>query len=171
MATVFDARGIDQHGWRPGAVLGPLLRCIVREREPAYLAIREDDWLIVTSHDCDIVNGRLEKEPLVEIVRAEVVTRALPNKDQSWGRNPRALQLQIDSGGDGVVLGIQVHDRCEWLWSQGLDRIWLNTLPGTRAQGFYERQGWVCRGPVDTGELRFELMRPTPAPRRDAAPS
>ena len=112
MTTVFDARRIDQHGWRQGAVLGPLLRRVVRERAPAHLAIREDDWLIVTSHDCDIVNGRLEKEPLVEIVRAEVVTRALPNREQSWGRNPRALQLQIDSGGDAVVLGIQVHDRC-----------------------------------------------------------
>jgi GNAT superfamily N-acetyltransferase len=80
--------------------------------------------------------------------------------------------LFVDPPHQGHGYGRRLHDTVvKWLWSQGLDRIWLNTQPGTRAQRFYERQGWVCRGPIDTGELRFELMRPNPAPRRDAAPS
>lgn len=30
----------------------------------------------------------------------------------------------------------------DWLWSQGLDRMWLTTEPGTRARSFYEAAGW-----------------------------
>lgn len=53
--------------------------------------------------------------------------------------------------------GRQLHDAMvEWLWSQGLDRLWLTTQSGTRAQGFYEAAGWERVGVTDRGELRFE---------------
>jgi hypothetical protein len=44
----------------------------------------------------------------------------------------------------------------EWLWSQGLDRLWLTTAPNTRASRFYERAGWTNRGLNAHGELQFE---------------
>ena len=47
----------------------------------------------------------------------------------------------------------------EWLWSQGLTRLWLTTAPGTRAQGFYEAGGWTHGGVTEHGEIRFELDR------------
>ena len=47
----------------------------------------------------------------------------------------------------------------EWLWSQGLTRLWLTTAPGTRAQGFYEAGGWTHAGVTEHGEIRFELNR------------
>jgi hypothetical protein len=45
----------------------------------------------------------------------------------------------------------------EWLFSRGLDRLWLTTEPHTRAKRFYEAAGWECRGSTDSGELRYEL--------------
>jgi hypothetical protein len=47
-----------------------------------------------------------------------------------------------------------------WLWSQGLEQLWLTTEPGTRAQAFYEAAGWQRAGRTDRGELRFELRGP-----------
>lgn len=53
--------------------------------------------------------------------------------------------------------GRLLHDTMvEWLWSQGLERLWLTTDAGTRAQGFYEAAGWQRMGLTDRGELRYE---------------
>jgi GNAT superfamily N-acetyltransferase len=35
-------------------------------------------------------------------------------------------------------------------------RAWLSTDPGTRAERFYRRQGWVDTGRTAEGEIRFE---------------
>jgi GNAT superfamily N-acetyltransferase len=47
-----------------------------------------------------------------------------------------------------------------WLWSRGLERLWLTTAPGTRAERFYETAGWRREGLTTSGEVRFELTRP-----------
>jgi GNAT superfamily N-acetyltransferase len=53
--------------------------------------------------------------------------------------------------------GRLLHDTMvEWLWSQGLERLWLTTEPGTRAQRFYEAAGWQHMGSTESGELRYE---------------
>jgi len=49
----------------------------------------------------------------------------------------------------------------DWLWSQGLMRLWLSTEPATRAQSFYESAGWLNAGTTAQGEIRFELRRPS----------
>ena len=49
----------------------------------------------------------------------------------------------------------------DWLWSQGLTRLWLTTAAGTRAQGFYEAGGWTRAGITEHGEIRFELSSPS----------
>ena len=33
-----------------------------------------------------------------------------------------------------------------WLFSRGLEKLWLTTGPNTRAQGFYEAAGWQYAG-------------------------
>jgi hypothetical protein len=43
---------------------------------------------------------------------------------------------------------------------QGLASAWLTTRPETRAANLYERAGWIRRGRLDSGEIRYELMRP-----------
>jgi len=97
MTGTFDASVIAELGWRQGAVLGPALFQAARDAAPPELAeqLRETDWLIVTSHDCDIVNFRLEKEPTVELLRAVPRGRGKPDKQQTWGRNPRTLELVV----------------------------------------------------------------------------
>jgi GNAT superfamily N-acetyltransferase len=56
--------------------------------------------------------------------------------------------------------GRQLHDTTvNWLWAAGLDRLWLTTEPGTRAQRFYEAAGWQLTETTDRGELRYELPR------------
>jgi len=56
--------------------------------------------------------------------------------------------------------GRLLHDAVvSWLWSRGPERLWLTTEGGTRAQHFYERAGWTCRGPDAGGELCFELRK------------
>lgn len=120
MTTSFDVRAIEGHGWRQGAVLGSALAARARACAPQGLSVAETDWLIVTSHDCDVVNGKLEKEPVVEVLRAAIVQQKKPDKLQEWGRNPREMQLEANNGADGkVVLSVKVHER----WS--VPREWL----------------------------------------------
>ncbi|HWO36094.1 MAG TPA: GNAT family N-acetyltransferase [Candidatus Acidoferrum sp.] len=71
--------------------------------------------------------------------------------------------LFVDPSHQGHGFGRRLHDTVvEWLWSRGLDRIWLNTQPGTQAQLFYERLGWLCRGTAESGQLRLELLKSNP---------
>ena len=57
--------------------------------------------------------------------------------------------------------GRQLHDvMIDWLFAAGLDRLWLTTESGTRAQRFYETAGWTLAGTTDQGELRYEKQRP-----------
>jgi hypothetical protein len=112
VSTAFDASAIEQHGWRQGAVLGTNLAAEARKFAPSRIVFAESDWLIATSHDCDVVNGKLEKEPMVEVLRAAVVQQKKPDKQQVWGRNPREMQLAADDGAGGsVVLSVKVHER------------------------------------------------------------
>ena len=57
--------------------------------------------------------------------------------------------------------GRRLHDAMvHWLFSQGLQRLWLSTEPGTRAQRFYEVAGWTHMGMLASGEARYERPRP-----------
>ena len=69
--------------------------------------------------------------------------------------------LFVEPGHEGRGFGRQLHDEMvSWLWQQGLERLWLSTDPGTRAQRFYEAAGWKYAAPGDHGEVRLELHRP-----------
>ncbi len=46
----------------------------------------------------------------------------------------------------------------QWLWFNGARTIWLTTEPHTRAEEFYQRQGWTRCGIEPDGEIRYELM-------------
>ena len=63
---------------------------------------------------------------------------------------------------EGRGYGRQLHDTVvNWLWTTGLQRLWLTTEPGTRAQRFYDAAGWQLLVTTAGGELRFELGRPS----------
>ena len=111
MAEAFDHEVIAKLGWRQCAVLPRALVEVAGQHAPQAVAIDLSDWLIVTSHDCDIVNPCLDKEPSVEVLRARVVGSRKPDKQQTSGRNPRTLQMVIDHAGAQVVLSLKIHDR------------------------------------------------------------
>ena len=85
----------------------------------------------------------------------------------------RIVAIVVGNARDGNIWGLFVHPEferrgfgkrlldtaVEWLWSQGLARLWLTTEPGTRAQGFYEAAGWTQTAVTEHGEIRFELSR------------
>ena len=65
--------------------------------------------------------------------------------------------LFVDPSHERRGYGRRLHDvMVEWLHSRGLARLWLTTDPGTRAQRFYERAGWVDRGLQANGEHLYE---------------
>jgi hypothetical protein len=107
----FDPEELARRGWRQGAVLDPTLAATAREYAPAGIAGVDSDWLIVTSHDCDVVARSLEKEPFVELLRAAVLGQATPDKQLGGGRNPRSLQFTVDTETASVVLACRVHER------------------------------------------------------------
>lgn len=113
MNQPFDSDAIAKLGWRQGAILDAKLAESARKHAPATVTMNDGDWLIVTSHDCDVVNFSLAKEPVVEVMRAGVLTATKVDKQQSSGRNPRTMQLAVKDGDDPVVLSLSVHDR--WL--------------------------------------------------------
>jgi GNAT superfamily N-acetyltransferase len=66
--------------------------------------------------------------------------------------------LFVDPPHAGLGYGKQLHDTVvEWLRSRTSDPLWLTTQPGTRAERFYARAGWIRRGSAANGNLRLEL--------------
>lgn len=72
-----------------------------------------------------------------------------------------ALFVHPDYEGRGH--GRRLHDTVvRRLFDLGLERLWLTTEPGTRAQRFYEAAGWQLTGTTAQGELKYELPRSQP---------
>ena len=87
--------------------------------------------------------------------RDEVVAFAVGNRETE---NIWALFVHPEHEGKGY--GRRLHDvMVEWLFSKGLERLWLSTGPGTRAQAFYEAAGWQFRRILPDGEYYYELHR------------
>lgn len=49
----------------------------------------------------------------------------------------------------------------EWMFSEGLDSIWLVTSPDTRAERLYRHLGWEDEGAKPSGEVAFRRRRPS----------
>jgi len=111
MTTPFDSDEVVRLGWRQGAILGTELSTAASKYAPETVSLNDADWFILTSHDCDIANSNIDKEPVVEVLRAQIATAKKADKQQSWGRNPRTLQVVLDEDEERKVLSCKVHDR------------------------------------------------------------
>jgi len=66
--------------------------------------------------------------------------------------------LFVDPRFEGRGYGSRLHDTMvEWLWTHGLNTLWLSTGADTKARGFYERRGWRCTGTNERDQVRLEL--------------
>jgi GNAT superfamily N-acetyltransferase len=55
-------------------------------------------------------------------------------------------------------IGRQLHDMMlDWYFDQSKQKVWLGTSPGTRAEGFYKKAGWVAVGMHGKNEIKFEM--------------
>lgn len=71
------------------------------------------------------------------------------------GKNVWALFLLPEYEGKG--LGKELHRiMLNWYFTQTKDTIWLSTAPGTRAEVFYEKQGWTKDGMAGK-EVKFVM--------------
>lgn len=142
MCGSFDADKIAKLGWRQGAVLGPELTKEAASRAPKTVSVADGDWIVVSSHDCDLVSASLDKEPVVEVLRATVDTSKKIDKQKSGGRSPRSLELGIDLDSGPVVLVLAVHDR--WTIPRGLlqQETPKTCLPATQSRLIAE---WLAK--------------------------
>ncbi|EJL68385.1 GNAT family N-acetyltransferase [Chryseobacterium populi] len=68
-----------------------------------------------------------------------------------------ALFLHPDFEKQGI--GRKLHDNMlDWYFSQTKDTVWLGTAPGTRAETFYRKSGWIETGTHGKGEIKFEMQ-------------
>ncbi len=75
-------------------------------------------------------------------------------------RNVWALFVEPEYEGRGI--GKKLHDlMLDWYFSQTDDTMWLGTSPGTRAQKFYRKSGWIEVGLHGDSEIKFEMTYKT----------
>jgi hypothetical protein len=132
----FDSKKIEDFGWRQGSILNGAAWKNAHDSAPSHIQISEKDWLIISSHDCDIANFSLKKEPVVEVIRAKVCSTKALDKQQTWGRNPRSIQFEGLDKGQSVLLGCNVHDR----WT-------------------FPRQSLLLNGPCQTKSIDTRIKR------------
>jgi len=64
--------------------------------------------------------------------------------------------LFMEPGYDKGGTGRRLHEvMLDWYFSQTPETIWLSTTPGTRADTFYRKAGWVEDGRYGKDEIRF----------------
>lgn len=77
---------------------------------------------------------------------------------------PTIWALFVDPEQEGRGLGQRLlQEAVDWLWSEGAGVIRLSTDTDTRAERFYDLQGWRAIGTNERGEAVFELHRPADA--------
>ncbi len=115
MEREFDRDRVAGLGWGQGAILDRRLAESAWEHAPERVTPSDRDHLLVTSHDCDVLNANIAKEPLVEILRARILDDATGRRSPfSAGRNPRTLRLsEVSVQGEDIALGLVVQDRWE----------------------------------------------------------
>ena len=64
---------------------------------------------------------------------------------------------------EGMGIGMELHKlMVSYCFEEGrLDKLWLSTDPGTRAEAFYRTAGWKPIAVERNGEIRLELHKET----------
>ena len=112
------------------------------------------DPALVTDKDCEEFLTKRGKGWVCEIENS-IVGFAIADlqDDNIW-----ALFLHPDHEGKGI--GKALHDTMlNWYFSQGKESVWLGTSPGTRAEKFYTKAGWLATGTINKGEIKFEMSK------------
>jgi hypothetical protein len=105
LPTSFEDQ-VDERGWAAGAVipqalLPKLTPHIARPTQPETI-ITADDWLIVISQTCDVVQRKLENEPFVEVLHCKPIAGL---RSEFQGRkSTRRLDFRPNKDAHGQVV-------------------------------------------------------------------
>ncbi|MDQ1142352.1 GNAT family N-acetyltransferase [Pedobacter agri] len=107
---------------------------------------------LVTDADCEAFITQRGKGWVCEIDNQIVGFSIVDLQDNNiW-----ALFLRPKFEGKGI--GKKLHRiMMDWYFSQTKETVWLGTAPNTKAEKFYELQGWKHVGMVNKGEVKFEM--------------
>ena len=72
-------------------------------------------------------------------------------------QNIWALFVRPGFEGNGIARKLQ-RLMLDWHFKKNITTLWLSTAPGTRAEKFYEKSGWINTGFLKNGEIKFEMM-------------
>jgi GNAT superfamily N-acetyltransferase len=68
-------------------------------------------------------------------------------------------------------IGRKLHDiMLNWYFTKTKDKAWLGTAPGTRAETFYRKSGWIEVRTHGKGEIKFEMTYNDWAKRKSKQP-
>lgn len=94
MTTPFDSDEVVRLGWRQGAILGTELSTAATKYAPETVSVNAADWFILTSHDCDIANSSIDKEPVVGIRSLPAATNKRKTITILAGRSTRGNRFR-----------------------------------------------------------------------------
>ncbi|GAA3972123.1 hypothetical protein GCM10022246_25620 [Pedobacter ginsengiterrae] len=110
------------------------------------------DPALVTDADCEEFVTQRGKGWVCEI-EEEIVGFSIVDLKE---HNIWALFLRPEFEGKGI--GKELHRlMMDWYFDQTKEKVWLGTAPNTKAEKFYELQGWKNVGRVNKGEVKFEM--------------
>ncbi|WP_316850730.1 GNAT family N-acetyltransferase [Pedobacter agri] len=107
---------------------------------------------LVTDADCEAFITQRGKGWVCE-VDDEIVGFSIVDLQEN---NIWALFLRPEFEGKGIGKALQ-RLMMNWYFSQTKEKVWLGTAPNTKAEKFYELQGWKHVGMVNKGEVKFEM--------------
>lgn len=99
----------------------------------SYISERGKGWVCV-------VNGKVVGFSIIDLLEKSVWALFVDPEFAEKGVGKELHRLMID-----------------WYFMQTRDKVVLGTAPGTRAEKFYQLQGWTPAGSYANGETKFEL--------------
>lgn len=88
-------------------------------------------------------------------IEGRIVGFSIPDLQDN---NIWALFLHPDFENRGI--GRKLHDMMlDWYFAQGKKHVWLGTAPGTRAEIFYTKSGWIRDGMHGKNEVKFQMTK------------
>lgn len=114
------AKALRQAGWHQGAVCAASdVAALLQPPAHPVLSISDEDWLMLMTQTCDLLQGDLEKEPRVELLRL-TPTRPSVSASLGWTQHPRFIQIERSTASGRLYACI--HDRV-WVPRERFDLL------------------------------------------------
>jgi len=97
---------LEELGWRQCSIVVGSDIPSLKENVRGY---QDDDIFIVLPYSCAVVQMNFEKEPNIELFRVRKAEKK--DKGIQYGRNPRQLQIEVQSGSGILYADGLIHDR------------------------------------------------------------